>query len=220
MPYRTTGFTEDAYYHVFNRGVEKRTIFLDEQDYFTFLDILTYYLKFLKKIPKIALTRTGLVNSGRFQNEIKLVAFCLMPNHFHLLLHQQKKNSISEFIRRIATTYSMYFNKRYQRVGALFQGRFKAKHLDTESYLLQATKYLHKNPIDLVTRTGLVNYPWSSYQTYLKNTSKDLHQINSLIHHQPILDYFSKSNFQLSYQSFVEETPLSDPYRQELKWLA
>lgn len=220
MPRRRTIFTDNAYYHVFNRGVEKRTIFLDDQDYQTFIDILTYYLKFTKKFPFNALTRTGLVHAGLFQDKIALIAYCLMPNHYHLLLHQKTNTprAVSEFIHRVCVAYAMYFNARYQRAGSLFQGRFKAKHLDTDPYLLQSSKYIHRNPLNHTTRPGLASYKWSSYANYLAPNA-GISQINRVTSPQPILDYFSQTNPNLSYQSFVEETELADWYQQNLKWL-
>ena len=220
MPIRKTIFVENGYYHVFNRGIERRVIFQDNQDYLTFLDILTYYLKFIKKSPLNALTRTGLVNTGIFQDQITLLAYCLMPTHFHILLQQKEKNSISRFMLRVGTTYSMYFNQRYIRDGSLYQGRFKANHITTDSYLLQSSKYIHRNPLDLPTRPGLVEYPWSSYQIYLKSNQNPYLPIHSATKSSTILDYFSSSNPHLSYSSFVEETPLPNWYTKEIeRWI-
>lgn len=217
MPKRKEIFTENAYYHVFNRGVEKRIIFLDDQDYQTFIDILTYYLKFVKKSFLNALGRIGLTHTGLFQDKITLVAYCLMPNHFHLLVHQKEANATTKFMHRIGVTYSQYFNKRYQRAGPLFQGRFKAKYLDTDPYLLQTSKYIHRNPLTL-TRPGRVVNVWSSYKQFADPSIK-LTQIDKLVDPLPVLNNFSKTNPQLSYKSFVEETDLADWYKQELKWL-
>ena len=217
MPQRKTIFAPDNYYHVFNRGVEKRIIFHNKQDHQVFLDILTYYLKFVKKSPLNILGRTALTQTGVFQKEITLVAYCLMPNHFHLLLKQKNKDSITKFMQRIGTTYALYFNKKYKRVGSLFQGRFKAKQLDTEPYLLQTTKYIHLN--STFTKPGLVKYPWSSYRKFL-NPYAESSQIESVTQPKSMLDYFSKTDPRLSYQSFVEETSLPDWYTQELKLFA
>ena len=217
MPKRNTIFADKAFYHIFNRGVEKRTIFVSDQDYQTFLDILTYYLKFIKKSPLNALGRIGLTSTGIFQNKIKLISYCLMPNHFHLLLFQEEKDAISKFMQRISTTFARYFNKRYKRVGPLFQNRFRAKHIETEPYLLQTTKYIHRNPTN--TEPGYVTYPWSSYQKYL-DPLIDASQIQKVTYPNPILDFFSNSNPQLTYQGFVEETGIANWFQDELKWLA
>ena len=158
MPARNTIkiYAADCYYHVYNRGVEKREIFLDEQDYSMFLHLLKLYLS--PKELEEPLTRRDLVRARLAQSvgdEVKLVAFCLMPNHFHLLLKQSTKTGMIKLMRKLSTTYAMYFNDRYNRVGTLFQGPYKAIAIDTEPYLLHLSRYIHLNPIEL-TRRDLV----------------------------------------------------------------
>ncbi len=129
-----------------------------------------------------------------FYGKIDLLCYVLMPNHFHFILRQNDKSTITEFIRSILTSYSMYFNKKYGRVGALFQGVFKAIDIHEENHLLWLSRYIHLNPINFT------NYPYSSYDDYLqkKNTS----WINKSL----ILDYFSSNPLKKSknYQEFVE----------------
>ena len=113
MPYRKINFYENGFYHVYNRGVEKRDIFLDENDYNSFLSILSAYLSNQRvKLQGRALR----IGRHQLHEEIRLMAYCLMPNHFHFLIQQKSKNSITNLMRRILTAYSMYFNEKYARV--------------------------------------------------------------------------------------------------------
>ncbi len=144
MPRQARIAFEQAFFHVFNRGVAKQSIFLDDQDYKQFLRRLL-----LLKTKKL------------FDHEI--YAYILMPNHFYLLL-QTKKVPIAKIMSSLLTSYSMYFNKKYKRVGPLFQNRFKSKLCARDSYFLGASRYIHLNPIEAGIATSLDEYPWSSYQ--------------------------------------------------------
>lgn len=164
-------YTEDGYYHIYNRGVEKRKIFMNEKDYVVFLGILKFYLSPLYQLQhplKDANLPFNFRVKKTFSDEVELLAFCLMPNHFHLLIHQKNKNSIVEFMRAISTTYVMYFNKKYDRVGSLFQGQYKAALVLMDTYLLHLSKYIHNNPHGISAGSDPVNYPYSSYMYYLK----------------------------------------------------
>lgn len=155
-------FTENGIYHVYNRGVEKRNIFLDEQDYAVFLHLLKYYLSPtdpknvhpLMKFQNFSIIRPRPL--ANIEKEVNLIEYCLMPNHFHLVLQQISMDGITKLMRRIATTYAIYFNKRYKRVGYLFQGPYKAILVNNDSYLLHLSRYIHLNPVEL-TRRNLVS---------------------------------------------------------------
>lgn len=159
MPSKNTVklYSDDAFYHVYNRGVEKRFIFMEDNDYRVFLNIIKRLLS--KKIAKDNLGRPY----SNFHKEVELVAFCLMPNHYHMLIFQKQPDSITKFIRSLTNSYVGYFNKRYERVGGLFQGIFKASHIDQESYLWHISRYIHLNPHQDQ------HYPYSSYQYYANN---------------------------------------------------
>lgn len=167
-------FAENTYYHIYNRGVEKRNIFIDNQDYEVFLHLLKYYLseenEALTHPIELIAPNDKPIRPRPLRNlnkEIDLIAYCLMPNHFHLLVKQNTKNGITKLTRSISTTYALYFNRRYKREGTLFQGRYKAVIVKNESYLLHLSRYIHLNPITLLTKTDLVTWPYSSYQYYL-----------------------------------------------------
>lgn len=186
-------YFENGFYHVYNRGVEKRDIFIEPADYSFFLHLIKGALSPLEKQK---LFDEGIFRPRRknFFGKIDLLCYVLMPNHFHFILRQNDKLSVTEFIRSILTSYSMYFNKKYSRVGTLFQGVFKAIDIHDENYLLWLSRYIHLNP------ANFINYPYSSYDDYLQN--KNTPWINKSL----ILDYFSSNplNKTKNYQEFVE----------------
>lgn len=196
MPIRKTVFANNHYYHIFNRGVEKRIIFQDEKDYKTFIEILAYYLIPDKKKPEVFSRKPQV----KISQGVSLLCYCLMPNHFHFLIKQKKDNGIVTLMHALGITYSMYFNRRYNRIGSLFQGRFKAKIITKDEYLLQLSKYIHLNPKEFYKRP-LSTYPYSSYKFYLQpqTAPKDFIDVEF------ILSYFSSQHKHLSYQAFVEE---------------
>jgi putative transposase len=121
-----------------------------------------------------------------------------MPNHFHLLIKQKKDHGIVSLMHALGIAYSMYFNKKYDRVGSLFQGRFKAKLVDEDDYLLYLSKYIHLNPKEFYKK-NLPSYPYSSYRFYLEGGPKEF------INTETLLSYFSHQHKKLSYKAFVEE---------------
>ena len=139
-------YLEGGFYHVYNRGVEKRTIFVDEFDYKMFLSYLKAYLS----PPHPEQVRP--VRASNIYEQVQLICFCLMPNHFHLLIRQSTQLGIVSFMRRLTNAYTKYFNERYTRVGPLFQGCYKAALVQEEPYLLHLTRYIHLNPIELLSQ--------------------------------------------------------------------
>ncbi|MFW6143928.1 MAG: transposase, partial [Patescibacteria group bacterium] len=100
---------------------------------------------------------------------VDIISFCLMPNHFHFVFKQLNEDGITNFMRRICTSYTKYFNKRQDRVGGLFQGRFKSVKVESDEQLIHVTRYQHINPqkLGLDSVNQLIEYPWSSLNTYL-----------------------------------------------------
>lgn len=197
-------YIENGYYHVYNRGVEKRNIFLDKQDCVVLLHYLKMYLAPIDEIKNLSELN---IRVNRFiplnlSQEIDLLSFSLMPNHFHFLLKQSTKDGITKFLRRLATSYVMYFNKKYKRVGSLFQGIYKAVLVESDSYLLHLSRYIHLNSMHVKSPVNFMEF--SSYPYYLEEKQ------TSWIKPQEILSFFKSSKRKdlkdiLSYQSFVED---------------
>jgi len=145
MPRQKRDRSSTGVYHVMLRGINHGDIFLEDDDKDVFLNIL------LQKKSK---------------GEYTLHAYCLMDNHLHLLI-QEKEDDIARIMKRIGITYVSYFNKKYQRIGPLFQDRYKSEKVENDGYLLTAMRYIHNNPVaaGLVKNQGA--YKWSSYNEYL-----------------------------------------------------
>ena len=198
-----------GYYHIYNRGVEKRVIFLDEQDYKVFLGYIKLYLT-LPNLQGQALqddkgkTIPPSKAPKNFVDEIELIAYCLMPNHFHLFIKQNTDRGMAKFMQSLIQRYVMYFNKRYARVGTLFQGRYKTVLVNNENQFTYITKYIHRNPLGILPAgpgpAGLPNYKYSSYGNYLGLFTQSWVKTDDILH------YFSRTNPKFSYQNFVEET--------------
>ena len=215
MPARNSikQYQENGYYHIYNRGVEKRKIFLDQQDYSVFLSYLKEYLLpkdengLYDKLGDSNLSpreRDKIIKTLRLNNfsgEITLLAYCLMPNHFHFFIKQKNSSSIDKFINSLGTRYTMYFNKKYDRVGSLYQGVYKAVQINEESQFIYLSKYIHKQALSSSRLQGeaLEAQP-SSYGEYLGIRKTEW------IFPQEVLSFFLKSNPTLSYQSFVIES--------------
>ncbi|MBI5153032.1 MAG: transposase [Parcubacteria group bacterium] len=181
-------FVENEIYHIYNRGVEKRKIFTEDADYFRFIHDL---FEFNNESPVLNTGRHFIMNgvephSLKRKREsrkllVEILAFVLMPNHFHLLLKQKKERGIVRFMQKLGTGYTLYFNEKNKRVGSLFQGRFKAVLVKTDAHILHLPFYIHANPLSLIDRSTdrsstsfnsslnfLEHYRWSSYMDYIE----------------------------------------------------
>ncbi len=152
---------EESYYHIYSRGVNRTPIFLSHGDYVVFLSLLKRYLSV--KPSK----NENRVPYPHFYNEVELLAFCLMPTHFHLLVYQYNQTSMQNFMRALMTSYSMYFNKKYKRSGPVFEGRYRAVLIDSEPYIMHISRYIHLNP------DGWLTYPYSSLAYYKNELSAE-----------------------------------------------
>ncbi len=179
-------FENNNFYHVFNRGVEKRKIFLDKFDFLRFvhyLFVLNDKEQVLSTYRRTKAHERGLTSFIDKPREVlvDVVCFCLMPNHYHLLLRQRVEGGISKFMQKLGTGHTMYFNERYERSGVLFQGSFKAVHVETDAQLTHLSRYIHLNPVDMIESKWkergvrnkkkvfkfLENYRWSSYPDHI-----------------------------------------------------
>ena len=214
---RKTPFINGEYYHVFNRGVNRRNIFLNTSDYKRFLDTIKYYsfsnhdLKFSRYL-KISYDKQ-IEHFNNLENKlINIVAFVLMPNHFHFILRQTEENGISNFLRLFQNSYTKYFNTKHKRTGHLLQGQFKAVLVDNDSYLLHLSRYIHLNPLTsfiVKSISDLEVYPWSSYPSYLNQNT----QFSSLVDIKIVSNQFDKAE---DYRFFVNER---SEYQQNLDLL-
>ncbi len=151
MALRLTPFVPGEWYHCYSRGVEKRKIFLDVSDYNRFLHVL-YLGNSKTSIHRSTLrgvSSADILSTKRGAPLVAVGGYCLMPNHFHLLLQEAVEGGISAFMQKIGTAYSMYFNIRYEHAGGLFAKPFKSKHITDDRYLRRVAQYIHLNPAEL-----------------------------------------------------------------------
>jgi REP element-mobilizing transposase RayT len=181
MAFRKIIFASGEYYHIYNRGNSKQRIFRNKNDYERFIGLLfacnssdNFKIDNLNKDQ-------SLLDSIRGKQIVYIGAYCLMPNHFHILLSGVDEGSVSKFMQKVITAYVMYFNKKYQRTGSLFEGKFKAEHVNNDKYLKYLFSYIHLNPVKLIEpkwkEKGIQNnikvmeylkgYRYSSYLDYL-----------------------------------------------------
>ena len=157
MPIKNTIKVYDApaFYHIYNRGAGNQVIFRDDQDRNKFLSIIARH-----RDPDETTTKTDGCEYEKY--DIELVAYCLMGNHFHLLVFQESDpGALTQLMRSVATAYTMYFNRKYKQFGHLFQSAFKASLITNDAYLLHITRYIHMNP------RNYLRYRWSSISAYL-----------------------------------------------------
>ena len=206
MPLRKIPLINGEIYHIFNRGVNFQPIFRNKWDYNRALEVLKFYLvekpalrygKFLLLPQKER--KSILINLQKQVKLVDIICYCLMPNHFHLLIKQNKDNGISSFMRNFQISYTRYYNERSKRIGPLLQGQFKAVRMETEEQLLHVSRYIHLNPFSSFVVKQLKDsevYPWSSYGEYLGQRTTEICQ-KSLI--------FSIIKFSGKYKEFVSD---------------
>lgn len=145
MPRRYPVLANGDIYHIYNRGVEKRSIYLSDSDFKHFLETLEHYrTPNINKHSKKTVLKVG--GNPNFPL-VEILSYCLMPNHFHLLLEQKSDNGISIFMSRVANSFTKYFNIKNERIGPLFQGTFKAVKISTDEQLVHISRYIHLNPL-------------------------------------------------------------------------
>ncbi len=180
-------FGVDEWYHCFSRGVDKRVVFEDESDYARFKNVL-YLCNSTMPIHRSAvakLTRIEIYEVERGDPIVAVGAYCLMPNHFHLLLRELQEGGISEFMRKVGISYAMYFNIKHERIGNLFVKPFRAKHVSDNEYFRKVADYIHLNPAELyeprwkegrigdfsLLEKNIQNFEHSSLRDYVAGTT-------------------------------------------------
>jgi putative transposase len=184
-------FRQGQIYHLFNRGNNREVIYHDDTDY-------AQFLKRFKLVLGQPTSPLPLFNDKRKRtlsiqplpaNSFTIIAYCLMPNHFHILIKQNTEIGVDRLITKLCTSYAAYYNKRYEHVGHVFQDAFKAKLVDSDSYLTYLSAYIHNNPADAA------NYPYSSFFDYSGLRA------GTLCDKTMLLNYFSNSP--KAYRDFV-----------------
>ena len=151
MGYRRVPFAVDEWYHCFTRGIDKRTTFEDEDDAARFTELLCL-ANDTKPIERSNFAHTShqaILEIPRHQTIVSIGAYYLMGNHYHLLLQEKSEGGISKFMQKVGTGYTMYFNEKNDRIGSLFVGPFRSKHIAQDAYLRRVTQYIHLNPAEL-----------------------------------------------------------------------
>jgi putative transposase len=197
MALRKQIFASGEFYHLYNRGTEKRIIFLDKRDYEHFL-LLMYICNSMKSMELRYISK----NFNRGETIVDIGAYCLMRNHFHILVHEKIEGGISKYMRKLMTGYSMYFNKKYKRTGKLYEGVFKSTHVSGDRYLKYLYSYIHLNPAKLIEKNWkekvnknkklleyIFGYKYSSLQEYINKKFKILNPINFPIYFKNSLDH-------------------------------
>jgi len=213
MSTRKIQFFNDTHYHIFNRGVDKRDVFLEEKDYERFLismnllndtndGLMIEWRDYKKSNPKKSLDDflKGTFRNRKREHLIELIAYCLNPNHYHFILKQTTEKGIERFMHKIGTSYTKYFNNKNKRSGALFQGVFKSVHIDSNEYLLYLSAYVNKNNF-IHGHSKNDNWPHSSLSDYLKYQNNLLIAVNK----NTILGQFR--NIQ-EYKKYLEKNAL------------
>ena len=213
-------FSPEEYYHLYNRGTDKRDIFHDVYDYGRFQSLL--YMANSKVAVDLKLqgrTLYELMDIDREGTLVDICAYVLMPNHYHILARNTSECGISDFMRKLGTAYTMYFNAKNERNGALFQGAFKAKHVDSDEYLQYLLSYIHLNPVKLIDATWketgitdkqkaeayLERYAYSSFIDYLGTKRVESNILNHTAFPSELTD---KTDFQSAVSYWLQGSTL------------
>ena len=197
MPGRTIPLVTDEIYHVFNRGVARQLTYRNRRDYLRFIELMNYYVnvdvtpRYSKFIMLPFLERTQILSDLAKKKNflVEIISFCLMPNHFHMIIKQTREGGVTQFLQNVANSYVRYFDTKYHREGPLYQGRFKSIHIESDEQLLHVVRYVHLNPYTsyiVKDLEKLLLYQYSSLPVFL-NT-----QTNPFISLQQIRSYFKR----------------------------
>lgn len=195
---RKIQFQTDEYYHIYNRGVDKRKIFMEDKDYIRFLTGMREFnqltlVESLRRLSQIRRQATKVKTGTRCLSValVSIICYCLNPNHYHFILKQLTNNGISKFMHKIGMGYTNYFNKKYNRSGVLLQGKYKAAHIKTDDQLFQISCYINGNPeIHKINKAD--KWPWSSYQDYLDLRNNKLCDKNIILKDFPNIEEYKK----------------------------
>lgn len=189
----------DGYYHVYSRGVNSRTIFRNDQDFRVFLNLLKRYLSV--EVAKDSMGR----EYPHIYGQLELLCYCLMPSHIHLFVYQAEQGALEQLMRCAMTSYSRYFNKKYERRGPLFESRYKASLISIDPYFEHISRYIHLNP------QNWREYPYSSLPFFTGDMSAEW------VMPSRILDLFSSKEEYINFlEDYVDHKLMLDQIRDEL----
>lgn len=193
MPGRTISLANGEIYHIFNRGSDKREIFLQRRDFMRFRQTFYYYQTVGPKIRFSNFSKQKLNSLKPLPQDklVEIICYCLMPNHFHFLIRQLKDNGISIFMSQISNSFTKYFNTKYKRIGPLLQGAFKSIRIENDEQLLHVSRYIHLNPIVSKLTKNLQDYQWSSCPEYIQRNNH-ICSINEVLSFFPSIDEYKK----------------------------
>lgn len=200
--FRKVVLAEDQFYHVFNRAIDRQTIFstkweckraLETLKFYRFAD-LPFKLSQLLNLPESDRQKIIINLNQNNKKLVEIIAFCLMPNHFHFLLKQLKENGISKFVANFTNSYTKYFNTKHERRGHLFEGLFKAVLVENNEQLLHLSRYIHLNPVSsfIIKPDSLEKYDWSSLQEYLNISKENLCSKEIVLNNFPSIEEYKK----------------------------
>lgn len=222
MPGRVDVFENTCIYHVFNRTIDKKRIFLSSSFIQYFLESIYFYRStfYNRSFSNFRYTsfskREELVKMLDDKNyfQIDILSYCIMPTHYHLLLSQCKEKGIQHFMMTLINSFTRYYNLKQNRIGPIFLPRFQSRRIITEEQLIHVSRYQHLNPYSsglISSLQQLEHYPWSSYQNYISQKE------SKIVNTQQILDYFQ--NDKKKYQKFVEDQADYQKLLEEYKYI-
>lgn len=194
---RNYTFAPDEYYHIYARGFEKSAVYRSKADHNRFLHSLFLFNSEKPQVLRdVKATISRGLTSGKVEDAVYLTdrgdsivdigAYCLMPNHFHLLVREKREKGISKFMQKLMTSYTMYFNNKYERTGAIFGSSYKARHVTDDVHLKYLFAYIHLNPREIIGTRDLLDYPYSSYLDYVETGRPQIVTLNKMV----FPDYF------------------------------
>ena len=213
MPGRKIPIVTQEIYHIFNRGINGQTIFEGKRSYDRFFETMVYYRNanpFISFSRHLSLPKDKKIPIPEKDHMVGIIAFCLMPNHFHLLLKQLSDNGIAKYTGNLSNSYTKYFNKKNKRLGPIFQGKFKSVRVEDNEQLLHVIRYIHLNPYTsyvIKNIDEIFSYPYSSLCLYLDKKDK------LLTNKKQILDQFRTK------ESFKEFIRNQADYQRNLQYI-
>ncbi len=214
---REVGLANGEIYHLINRGILRNIIFSHQNDYYRFFNLLNYYrfadlpMRFSHYYRSNIKEKTNIIKklNNKHQKIVELICYCLMPNHFHLLVKQISENGVSTYLKNVENGYVRYFNTKYKRKGTLFESSFKSVRIEDDEQLVHVSRYIHLNPVSshMCSAKDNKKFMWSSYSDYL--SSKDSNFLDKSV----IYNYFKNPK---EYENFVLDNA---DYQRELQYI-